>query len=66
MDDDLTISREDTDAIFAALRSIGRTLKQIDVKDRDSERHLYVLWNNLDLIRLRLNKSGQAELATHN
>jgi hypothetical protein len=48
------------------LRAIGRTLKHVTVKGRDNEAALYVIWNNIDLIRSRLNKSGQAESATRN
>ena len=66
MNDQLTISKEDSDSIFAALRAIGRTLRHVTVEGRSNEAALYVIWNNLDLIRLRLKKSGQAESATRN
>jgi hypothetical protein len=65
MSDQVTISREDSDAIFAALRAIGRTLKHITVKGRDNEAALYTIWNNVALIQVRLNRSGQ-ESATRN
>jgi 3-methyladenine DNA glycosylase AlkD len=64
MNDRLTISREDSDAVFAALRAIGWSLRQIRVTGRDNEAAVYVIWNNIDLIRLRL--KGQAESATRN
>ena len=63
MNDQLTISKEDSDAIFAALRAIGRSLRHIKVKGRDNETAIYVIWNNIDSIRLRL-KSGPPESAT--
>jgi hypothetical protein len=66
MNDQLTISREDSDSIFAALRAIGRTLRHVTVKGRRNEAAIYVIWNNIDLIRLRLKKSGQGESATRN
>ena len=66
MNDQLTISKEDRDAIFAALRVMGRTLRQVTVKGRNNEAAIYLIWNNIDLIRLRLKKSGQAESATRN
>lgn len=66
MSDELTISRENSDAIFAALRAIGRTLRQVTLKGRDNEAALYVIGNNIDLIRLRLNKSVPGESATRN
>lgn len=66
MSDQLTLSRENSDAIFAALSAIGRTLRHVTVKGRDNEAALYVIWNNIDLIRLRLNTSGRAEPATRN
>jgi hypothetical protein len=57
MNDQLTISREDSDAIFAALRGIERTLKQVKVQERDDQAALYAIWNNVASIHLRLNKS---------
>lgn len=65
MNDQLTISREDSDAIFSALQAIRRSLRHIKVKGRDNEATVYVIWNNIDLIRLHLKKSRQAE-ATRN
>ena len=66
MNDQLTISREDSEAIFAALRGIGWTLRHLVVKRRDDEGALYAIWSNLDSIRLHLNKSGEGKSATRN
>jgi hypothetical protein len=57
MHDHLIISRKDRDAIVAALGAIGRTLPRLSVKGRDNEAALYVIWNNIDLIRLRLSQA---------
>ena len=67
MDDQLTISKADSAAIFAALRGIKRSLRKVSVKGRDDEATIYLIWNNIDLISLRLQKkSGLAESAKWN
>jgi hypothetical protein len=43
MNDQLTISREDSDVIFAALRVIGRKLRHIKVESQDDEAAVYVI-----------------------
>jgi hypothetical protein len=60
MSERLTISREDHDAIFAALRGIEGLVKRIAIKGRENDATVYAVWNNLDAIRLRLNRSAQA------
>ena len=41
MDGQLTISRQNRDAIFAALRGIEHTLRQIVVNERDDQFRRY-------------------------
>ena len=75
MKDQLTITRKDSDAIFAALRAIARHTRDL-AGDGPSdevttvtrrERLAYVIFNNIDLIHLCLTKSEQpAGSATRN
>ena len=64
MNNQWTINREDRDEVFAALRGIEGSLRHVRIKGWDTEAALYAVSNNIDLIRLRLNR--QTESATQN